>query len=241
MITLSQPDGQRYRTKAELVYSTLRSAIMLCQLEPGERLIIDEISQQLGVSHIPVREAINQLQSDGLVNVIPHAGATVAPVSPEDVTEIFTVMEGLEYVALRIAAERTSDDHFGSLNGLLTRMDEARDRKDDEQWAELNIAFHREIASISHMPMLSEMTNRVLDRWDRVRRHVRVLPGRLSEAQAQHHDIVDAIRRRDIATAQALATLHNRGALGAYQMQFARNPEADNELNSEPTSIPRSA
>lgn len=227
MINLAQPDGQRYRTKAELVYSTLRSAIMRCQLAPGERLIIDEISQQLGVSHIPVREAINQLQSDRLVDVIPHAGATVAPISPEDVSEIFTLMEGLEYVALRIAAEQTSSDRLGSLNQLLTRLDGARDRKDDEAWAELNIAFHREIASISNMPMLSEMTNRVLDRWDRVRRHVRVLPGRLSEAQAQHHDIVTAIERHDVSTAQALATLHNRGALGAYQMSFARHAYTD--------------
>lgn len=230
MIQLKQPDGRNYRTKAELVYSTLRQAIMRCELEPGARLIIDDISQHLGVSHIPVREALNQLQSDRLVDVIPHAGARVAPVSPEDVIEIFTIMEGLEYVAMRVSAERGSDAGFARLHNVLNSLDEASEREDDERWAELNIVFHREIATISQMPMLMEMTNRVLDRWDRVRRHVRVLPGRLSEAQAQHHDIVRAITRRDISAAQALATLHNRGALSAYQMQFAH--ERGNTVNS---------
>ena len=95
MLHLAPPPEQSYRTKSELVYATLRSAIMRCDLEPGTRLIIDDISESLGVSHIPVREALNPLQSEGLVTVVPHSGATVAPVSPGDVVEIFSIMEGL--------------------------------------------------------------------------------------------------------------------------------------------------
>lgn len=196
---------------------------MRCELEPGKRLIIDDISRQLGVSHIPVREALNLLQSEGLVTVIPHSGATVAAVSPHDVFEIFTLMEGLEIVAMRVAAERASEENLRQLSDMLKPMDQAVASDALETWAELNIAFHREIAEITAMPMLKEMTNRVLDRWDRVRRQVHVLPGRLAEAQQQHRDIVQALRRHDISSAQALATLHNRAALGAYQTQFGED------------------
>ena len=220
MLHLAPPPERSYRTKSELVYATLRSAIMRCEIEPGTRLIIDDISESLGVSHIPVREALNQLQSEGLVTVVPHSGATVAPVSPGDVVEIFSIMEGLEIVATRVAAERASADQLAKLEAMLPKLDAAVTNQEPETWAELNIEFHREIAAITGMQMLTEMMNRVLDRWDRVRRYVRVLPHRMSEAQQQHHDIVGALQRHDIATAQALATLHNRGALGAYQSRF---------------------
>ncbi len=220
MLHLDQPKGQAYRTKTELVHATLRSAIMRCELQPGARLIIDDISESLGVSHIPVREALNKLQSEGLVSVIPHSGATVAPVSPGDVAEIFSIMEGLEIVATRLAAERASEEDLAALAALLDPMDRAVAEQELETWAELNIEFHRAISAITGMPMLGEMMNRVLDRWDRVRRYVRVLPTRMAEAQQQHHDIVRALQRHDVATAQALATLHNRGALGAYQSRL---------------------
>jgi DNA-binding GntR family transcriptional regulator len=220
MSLLAPPDARAYRTKAELVHATLRGAIMRCELAPGTRLIIDDISESLNVSHIPVREALNQLQSEGLVTVVPHSGATVSPVSAGDVVEIFSIMEGLEIVATRVAAERASDDELDRLEAMLAPMDRAVADQAAERWAELNIAFHREIAAITGMPMLNEMLNRVLDRWDRVRRYVRVLPDRLAEAQQQHHDMVTALKRHDISTAQALATLHNRGALGAYQSRF---------------------
>lgn len=220
MVQLTQPKSASYRTKSQLVHATLRNAIMRCEIAPGTRLIIDDISESLGVSHIPVREALHQLQSEGLVTVIPHSGATVAPVSPNDVLEIFTIMEGLELVGTRVAAERASDADLEALAALLKPLDEAVANQEPETWAELNIDFHRRIAEITGMPMLKEMTDRVLDRWDRVRRYVSVLPERMAEAQQQHRDIVRALQRHDVSTAQALATLHNRGALGAYQSRL---------------------
>jgi len=220
VLHLQQPAANTYRTKAELVHATLRSAIMRCEIEPGTRLIIDDISASLGVSHIPVREALSQLQSEGLVTLVPHSGATVAPVSPNDVVEIFSIMEGLELVATRVAAERASEEDLQRVTEIVDAMDEAVKEQQPERFAELNIEFHRAIAGITGMPMLEEMTNRVLDRWDRARRYVRVLPERMADAQQQHHDIVKALKRKDVSTAQALATLHNRAALGSYQSRL---------------------
>ena len=70
-----------HRTKQEFVYRTLREAILRCELQPGERLVIDDLARRLNVSIIPVREALQLLQAESLVQVVPHVGTSVTPVS----------------------------------------------------------------------------------------------------------------------------------------------------------------
>ena len=80
-MSLTMPSAARFRTKQEFVYRTLRDAIMRCELSPGQRLVIDDLARLLEVSAIPVREAIQTLQSEGLVQTIPHVGASVSTYS----------------------------------------------------------------------------------------------------------------------------------------------------------------
>src|ERR1700730_8063472 len=108
MALMLAPD-RKPKTKQMFVYQTLRDAIMRCELKPGQRLVTDGIARQLSVSHIPVREALQLLQAEGLVDNIAHTGASVAPISRDSIVETFTVLEGLEVVATRTAAERMSD------------------------------------------------------------------------------------------------------------------------------------
>src|SRR6266481_5306478 len=95
---LAVPKGAQHRTKGEFVYRTLRDAIVKCELSPGERLVIDDLARRLAVSSIPVREALQLLQSEGLVVTVPHVGTSVATLSRDSVAEVFAVMEGLEIV-----------------------------------------------------------------------------------------------------------------------------------------------
>jgi DNA-binding GntR family transcriptional regulator len=210
--------GARYQTKQELVYRTLRDAIMHCQLQPGQRLVIEEIASQLAVSPIPVREALHILQSERLVETIPHVGATVARISRESVAEVFMVMEGLEVVATRCAAERMTPDDLAALGRLLEAMECALAAGDAERWAENNTQFHRQITRIAGMPMLQEMTERVMAHWDRLRRFffAGVLAHRMQQAQRDHRDILDAMRAQDYARLEELVERHNREALAAY-------------------------
>ena len=85
-----------HRTKQEFVYRTLRDAILRCELQPGERLVIDDLARRLNVSIIPVREALQLLQAESLVQVVPHVGTSVAPVSRASIIDVFAVLEGLE-------------------------------------------------------------------------------------------------------------------------------------------------
>jgi DNA-binding GntR family transcriptional regulator len=207
-----------HRTKQEFVYRTLREAIVKCELAPGERLVIDDLARRLEVSSIPVREALQLLQSEGLVLVVPHVGATVASLSRESIAEVFTVMEGLEIVATRAAAQRATDDDLAELDALLAEMDEALATGAHERWANVNTRFHGAICGLTGMPMLQEMMERALGRWDRVRRYffTGVLVHRAEHAQREHRALVDAMRRKDYDRLEETIRAHNRGALADY-------------------------
>jgi DNA-binding GntR family transcriptional regulator len=223
---LAIPRTVRHRTKQEFVYHTLRDSVMKCDLKPGERLVIDDLARRLSVSAIPVREALQILQSEGLVVTVPHVGATVAPISRESITEVFTVMEGLEMVATRTAAQRATAEEVDTLDGMVEDMDRALASRRYEQWADLNRRFHIAISRTAGMPMLQEMTERALDHWERVRRYFfsGVLVHRVDEAQREHHEFVDAIRAREISRLETMVRQHNQGALAAYTAYLERQP-----------------
>lgn len=207
-----------HRTKQEFVYQTLRRAILACDLKPDQRLIIDDLARRLRVSSIPVREALQMLQADGLVVNIPHVGATVAPLTRDSILDVFTVLEGLELVATRLVAERGSREAFTTLDRLVHAMDDAAAAARFEDWAALNSRFHQTISASAGLPLLAEMTDRVLGRWDRVRRYFfkGVLSHRVGTAQQEHRDILSAIGARDLPRLETLTRRHNRGALDAY-------------------------
>jgi DNA-binding GntR family transcriptional regulator len=217
----------RFRTKQELVYRTLRDAIMRCELAPGRRLVIDELARQLEVSAIPVREALHILQSEGLVTNIPHVGATVSPISREATVEVFSLMEGLEIVAARTAAQRLTPPEADELSGLVAQMDSAVAAGRHHDWADLNTRFHLAISRMTAMPMLLSMTERILSRWDRLRRYYfnGVLVHRVEVAQEEHRALLRAMRDKNLDELERLVKLHNQGALEAYSAYQQGHPE----------------
>jgi DNA-binding GntR family transcriptional regulator len=212
------PKGDRHRTKQQFVYRTLRDAIIRCALQPGERLVIDDLARGLEVSAIPVREALHRLQSERLVVNVPHVGATVAPVSRDSIHEVFAVLESLEIAAAREAASRAGNDQIESLAEIVAAMDRAVTERRVDDWADLNTRFHLAFSRLSAMPLLEEMMAQVLDRWDRVRRYYfsGVLVHRVEQAQREHHTLLDAMKARDVGRLEETVRQHNRGALAAY-------------------------
>jgi DNA-binding GntR family transcriptional regulator len=215
---LGVPKGTRHRTKQQFVYRTLREAIVRCELRPGERLVIDDLARRLEVSSIPVREALQLLQSEGLVVTVPHVGTSVASLSRESVAEVFAVMEGLEMVATRAAAQRARPEDIAALGEIVALMDRALATGAHEQWAELNTRFHVAISRLTAMPMLQDMMERALDRWDRVRRFffTGVLVHRAQQAQKEHHALLEAMQAQDWDRLEETVRDHNRGALADY-------------------------
>jgi DNA-binding GntR family transcriptional regulator len=152
------------------------------------------------------------------VTSVAHVGATVGPISRDSVLEVFTVLEGLEVVATRTAAQRATDEDLDAIARIVTAMDEALVQDAPQRWADLNTDFHSRISQAARMPVLLEMTQRALDLWDRVRRYYfnGVMVHRTHHAQAEHHKILEFLRARDLETLEQAIRQHNRGALGAY-------------------------
>jgi len=208
-----------YKTKQEWVYSTLKEAIQSCTLAPGARLTLDDLAEQLNVSRVPVREALLQLQIEGLVDMAPHAGAVVSPISLDSIYELFMILEELEVLAGRAAAENTSLKDLKDLEGILAGMEEAIADGDVERWSKLNTEFHGEIGRLSGMPFLQQITEKTLERWDRVRYCylAEVLHKRISQAQEEHRQIYAALRKGDVKTVEQSLRTHNENALNAYR------------------------
>jgi DNA-binding GntR family transcriptional regulator len=220
--------GAQHRTKQEFAYRSLRDAIMRCDLRPGERLVIDDLAKRLNVSIIPIREAIQLLQSEGLVITVPHTGATVAPISRESIQDVFTVLEALEIAATRLVAERADTGELDALAEIVREMDRAVESKRHAQWAILNRRFHLTIGASPGLEMLRDMTERVLARWDRVRQFYfrGVLVHRIEQAQKEHRAMLAAMRSRNLVQLEQVVRQHNRRALESYMNYLDSRKEA---------------
>lgn len=237
--------AQPFQTKEEYAYSLLRERILSGQIAPGERLVMDHLSKEMGISPIPLRGALQRLHTEGLVDITPHSGAVVTAISKEEIGEIFLLLEALESVAFRQAAGRAQAAHLEELRSILAEMDGAAAAVRDalqsgsgaaagsqvdaavERWATTNDAFHRAVAALSGMKLLVELTSRVLDQWTRLRRRYHpTLAARIADAQAEHHQMVHFLAQGDADSLAALAVEHNRSARQAYLVSTqSLNPE----------------
>ena len=212
-------DTPGFQTKEQYAYQILRKAILHCELAPGEKLIIDRLSTEMGLSQIPIRAAIQRLQAEGLVNITPHSSATVAPISPSKINEIFTLLESLEQAAFISVVGTVDPKDVTVLKELIEQMDIALSNDDSATWLTSNIAFHRKIAELAHMSLLVDFTNRVLNEWERITHFYfeNVTSSRLPQAQQEHRQIVSLLLSGDTDSLKELAATHNRAANQAYQ------------------------
>jgi DNA-binding GntR family transcriptional regulator len=216
---LTQSSQKPHRTKEEYVYDTLRTAIMRCQFAPGQKLVIDSLSEELGVSPIPVRSALQRLQAEGLVHITPHTGTHVSEISPDTVNEIFMLLEALETVAFNVAAAKATDNDIIQLQQLVTDMAEALRVSNAGHWYDLNNQFHLMITQLTDMKMLLRFTTRALDSRDRLRYYYSepFISPRMAEAHAEHCQMVTLLKKRDMEALVSLVAQHNRSAKAAYQ------------------------
>jgi len=208
-----------FRTKEEIAYQQLREALITCKLPPGEKIVIDRLAEDMGISQIPVRAAVQRLIAEGLVLSQPHSSATAAPLSPEKIDEVFILLEALERTAFTTAAGRMSPEHLDKLQSLADSMDAALAASDSRKWLHANIDFHRTIAKAAGLPLLVDFTNRVLDEWERICHFYfdPVTSLRLPQAQQEHRRIIALLETGSAEELAQLAAVHNRSANQAYQ------------------------
>jgi DNA-binding GntR family transcriptional regulator len=213
---------QKSRSKNEMVYDAIRTAILQSELEPGARLVIDELASALSVSQIPVREALRQLEADGFVVIEPYIGATVAPIEADSVFEVFSLLEAMEIISGRAACRSMSESDLDELESMLRQMDVLID--DPEVWSHANVKLHEFISLRAGTPLVKQMMDKVLHHWDRVRSYYLkdVSAVRINVAQQQHWEMFTALRARDPDHLETVVRQHNQDALAAYTAHLSR-------------------
>ena len=204
------------RSKKELVTATLRNAILNGEFTPGMRLVIDDLAKQLGVSAIPVREALQQLSADGYAIIEPYLGARVAPIEAESVVEVFSLLETMEVVSGRAACQHMSASDLGALEQILVKMDSLVG--EPEFWSQENRRFHRFICDKSGTRLVASLMSKVFDHWDRLHRFFLkdVFARRLPQAQREHWEILRALKTRNAERTEAAIRKHTQASLSIY-------------------------
>ncbi|WP_164992455.1 GntR family transcriptional regulator [Streptomyces sp. L2] len=202
------------KSKADLVYESLRGAIADGHLRPGERINMDEMARNLGVSKIPVREAVKRLESEGLLTSRVHSGVVVAQVDKTEMRGVFLAREAIDGLVARLAAEHSDDGLLRNLEAVQDGMRDALRTTDTDELQRLNSEFHRLLAEASGYRILTELTEQLLLT---IRRYRVTAPqdARNWSAVIDEHDaIMDALRRKDAGAAAAAAQAHTLSQAG---------------------------
>lgn len=205
-----------FKSKNEQVYDHLHSLILEGRLVPGSRLVIDRLAERLGVSQIPIREALYRLEAAGFVMLEAHVGARVTELHANEVREVFQVLEAMELITAQVACERLVDDDLAWLERHVAAMGALT--LDADAWSLRNKELHLFIGERSGAALAARVLETALDHWDRLRRHFleEVFSRRIPTAQREHLTLLAALERREPAAVKRSLQQHNRAALAAY-------------------------
>ncbi|MDE1951937.1 MAG: GntR family transcriptional regulator [Betaproteobacteria bacterium] len=182
---------------ADRLRETIEENIATGELPPGAPLDEAELTQRFRVSRTPVREALMQLASAGMVDIRRRRGATVAQISPQRLIEMFEVMAELEAMCGRHAARRMSTAELLALEAAHTACEAARNAADADRYYHLNEHFHNLIYAGSHSGFLCDQAQALHRRLRPYRRLQLRVKGRLQASYSEHQAVVDAIRAGD--------------------------------------------
>ena len=158
-----------YLPLRDVVFNTLRQAILRGELKPGERLMEIALANRLGVSRTPVREAIRMLELEGLVIMIPRRGAQVAQITEQDLNDVLEVRLGLEELAVRFACERITDEEIKALGLAVKEFEKKMSNNELSAQAEADVKFHEIIYGATHNQRLVQIINNIREQMYRYR------------------------------------------------------------------------
>ena len=223
------------QTIASMTVEALRERILRGDYPEGAPLRQDAIADELGVSRIPVREALRQLESEGLITFSPHRGAVVPALSLEAIEEIFELRAGIERELLRRAMPHIAAAQLQRAADVLDAYDAALARGEVAAWGALNWQFHSTLYAPAARPLTMGIVQRLHHQCDRYLRMQLALTHGESRAREEHRAILAAARRRDARAACTLLGRHITGA-GRSLLAFLREQRAASARPSQGAS-----
>jgi DNA-binding GntR family transcriptional regulator len=196
-----QPDKLSENTsllRREIAYERLKDALQHAELEPGEVLSETRLSNALGISRTPVREALQQLAQEGMVQVIPGRAVIVASPSVRSVMDVVHLRRLLEPELVRLAAVAASADELQALEEIMRRMEQSCEAGDHMNWSRADTLFHELLGEICPNELLGEVAVQMRNRAHHLASiDSQTNPKRLLECTIEHREIVDRMKVRD--------------------------------------------
>ena len=194
------------------VFSEIEQAILSGVYSVGDQLVESKISQELGVSRTPVREALKQLELDGLVTTIPNKGTFVIGISTDDIADIYTIRMAIEGISSQWAAERITDEEIKELRNIVDLQEFYSSKSDILQIMHLDSKFHEIIYEVSGSRTLKHTLASFHNHLKRARESSFLTKGRTIAAVTEHRMIFEAIASHDAAKAKELTEIHIKNA-----------------------------
>ena len=186
-----------YLPLRDVVFNTLREAILKGELQPGERLMELQLASKLGVSRTPIREAIRMLEQEGLAVTMPRKGAEVARMTLKDMEDVLEVREVLDELAARIACAKINDEQLENLKSIRDEFKKSLDSGDVKKIAEEDVRFHDAIYEATDNAKLIALTNNIREQMYRYRVEYLKDQNNYPILIAEHDAIVNALEQRD--------------------------------------------
>lgn len=203
-------------TKAsDRIRTEIENAIKSGSLLPGESIDEAELAAQYQVSRTPIREALIQLQAQGMLSSRPRGGMTVAKMDLPQLLSMWELLAELEGVAVRLACQRMSDEELAGLVAHHAQSRQVVEADDVDGWQDSNLRFHEFIYRATRNPYLRQDVLRMRSLTGYYRRHAFGALGRIRSSYEQHGRIVEALQRRDAEAASAVMVAHMRPARDA--------------------------
>ncbi len=197
-----------YLPLRDVVFNTLRKAILTGELRPGERLLEIQLSEKLGVSRTPIREAIRKLELEGLVNMIPRRGAEVASITESDLKDVLEVRRNLDALCAELACERITQKELTELKAACARFESVVPGGDVTSIAAADVAFHNIIIEATGNKRLIQLINNLSESIYRYRlEHIKDKKQHASLVE-EHRKIYEAIASGNRSKAAKASTEH---------------------------------
>lgn len=201
-------DGKRAQLLRDIAYEELKRRILSGQLKPGTPIPEQAICDSLKLSRTPVREAMNKLSSENLVETIPRRGAFVADLSIKEIKDVFEIREKLDCMAARLAIDRIEPSLLDSYEELFHRLIDENPERGMEELTNIDRSFHEAILDAAGNRWLKDLVCQMLDRSQLIRSISLQYPGRMISSWIEHLDLIDKLRKKDVAGVEACALLH---------------------------------
>ncbi len=209
-----KPLINEHKSLAELAHEAIREWILSGHFKPGDWLRQEELSQQLGVSHTPVREALDRLVADGIAERVPHRGVRVSPIDENDIAEVYCLRLLLEPLVVGLTALNMSSEDLDHLGKIVDKAEKLTSLDDMPSRRQMNREFHVRISKKCGSTTLKRLHEIVWNKYpdwmlyEGLYRDPNSLTPRLQREIEEHRELLDALAHRNVNLAKQISTSH---------------------------------